>query len=328
MISTDPPYYDNISYADLSDFFYVWMRYSLRTVFPDIFRTILVPKKEELVATPYHFDGDNDVAKEFFESGMFETCRQLNLYAREDIPVTIYYAYKQSSIDENSEVASTGWETMLSAIIRAGFSITGTWPIRTERAARNVSLGANALASSIVLVCRKRDKSAPQITRRNLVNILRKELRPALKQLRDSNIAPVDLAQSSIGPGMAVFSRYRQVLEADGSPMTVRSALQVINEEIDLYFNEQVGEMDSSSRFCVDLYTQNAFNDIKYGDAEILATAKSTSIPMMSSRGMLYAKAGIVHLLERSELPERVDCDEKCVWMLTQQLTQAMTKGG
>lgn len=328
MISTDPPYYDNISYADLSDFFYVWMRYSLRTVFPDIFRTILVPKKEELVATPYHFDGDSDVAKEFFESGMFETCRQLNLYAREDIPVTIYYAYKQSSIDENSEVASTGWETMLSAIIRAGFSITGTWPIRTERAARNVSLGANALASSIVLVCRKRDKSAPQITRRNLVNILRKELRPALKQLRDSNIAPVDLAQSSIGPGMAVFSRYRQVLEADGSPMTVRSALQVINEEIDLYFNEQVGEMDSSSRFCVDLYTQNAFNDIKYGDAEILATAKSTSIPMMSSRGMLYAKAGIVHLLERSELPERVDCDEKCVWMLTQQLTQAMTKGG
>ena len=193
---------------------------------------------------------------------------------------------------------------------------------------RTRGMNSNALASSIVLVCRKRAEDAPQTTRRNLINILRRELRPALKKLQDSNIAPVDLAQSAIGPGMGVFSRFKQVLEADGTPMPVRSALKIINEEIDLYFNEQVGDMDSASRFCVDLYTQSAFNDIKYGEAEILATAKSTSIPMMASHGILYAKGGIVHLLDRDDLPETVDTGESCVWMLTQQLTQAMAKGG
>ena len=217
---------------------------------------------------------------------------------------------------------------MLSAIVNAGFSITGTWPIRTEKPGRSRDNGSNALASSVVLVCRKRPADAPQTTRRNLINALRRELRPALKKLQDSNIAPVDLAQSAIGPGMGVFSRFQRVLEADGTPMSVRSALKIINEEIDLYFNEQVGDMDSASRFCVDLYTQNAFNDIKYGEAEILATAKSTSIPMMASHGMVYAKAGIVHLMDRTELPERVDPSEQCIWMLTQQLTQAMAKGG
>ena len=217
---------------------------------------------------------------------------------------------------------------MLSAIVNAGFSITGTWPIRTEKPGRSRDNGSNALASSVVLVYRKRPADAPQTTRRNLINALRRELRPALKKLQDSNIAPVDLAQSAIGPGMGVFSRFQRVLEADGTPMSVRSALKIINEEIDLYFNEQVGDMDSASRFCVDLYTQNAFNDIKYGEAEILATAKSTSIPMMASHGMVYAKAGIVHLMDRTELPERVDPSEQCIWMLTQQLTQAMAKGG
>ena len=217
---------------------------------------------------------------------------------------------------------------MLNAIINAGFTITGTWPMRTEKPGRTRGNGSNALASSIVLVCRKRPADAPQTTRRNLVNQLRRELRPALKQLQESNIAPVDLTQSAIGPGMGVFSRYKQVLEADGTPMTVRSALKIINEEIDLYFNEQVGDMDSASRFCVDLYTQNAFNDIKYGEAEILATAKSTSIPMMAAHGVLYAKAGIVHLIDRAELTGKVDSSEQCIWMLTQQLTQAMAKGG
>ena len=200
--------------------------------------------------------------------------------------------------------------------------------MRTEMASRSIASGTNALASSIVLVCRKRSEDAPQTTRRNLINILRRELRPALKKLQDSNIAPVDLAQSAIGPGMGVFSRYRRVLEADGSVMTVRSALQVINEEVDLYFNDQVGSMDAASRFCVDLYTQCAYNNIKYGEAEILANAKSTSIPMMASHGVLYAKAGVVHLLERADLPERVDINESNIWLLTQQLTHAMTKGG
>ena len=327
MVSTDPPYYDNIGYADLSDFFYVWLRQSLRDTYPELFSTMLVPKAEELIATPYRHDGSMEEAKDFFEDGMLSACKQVHLYARENIPVTIYYAYKQSDADADG-TASSGWETMLSAIIKAGFSITGTWPMSTERSSRTIGIGTNALASSIVLVCRKRPADAPQATRRNLINLLRRELRPALKQLQDSNIAPVDLAQSAIGPGMGVFSRFQKVLEADGTPMSVRSALKIINEEIDLYFNEQVGDMDSASRFCVDLYTQNAFNNIKYGEAEILATAKSTSIPMMASHGILYAKAGIVHLLDRTELPEQVDSSERCIWMLTQQLTQAMAKGG
>ena len=326
MISTDPPYYDNIGYADLSDFFYVWMRQSLKDTYPELFSTMLVPKAEELIATPYRHDGSVEKAKDFFEDGMLSACKQMYQYAREDIPITIYYAYKQSDSDDMG-TASSGWETMLSAIINAGFSITGTWPMNTECSSRSISQGTNALASSIVLVCRKRPEDAPQTTRRNLVNQLRRELRPALKQLQESNIAPVDLAQSAIGPGMGVFSRYRRVLEADGSVMTVRSALQVINEEVDLYFNEQVGSMDAASRFCVDLYTQCAYNDIKYGEAEILANAKSTSIAMMAAHGILYAKAGIVHLVERSELPEK-DADENNVWMLTQQLTRAMETGG
>ena len=327
MISTDPPYYDNIGYADLSDFFYVWMRQSLKDTYPELFSTMLVPKAEELIATPYRHDGSPEKAKDFFEDGMLSACKQMYLYARENIPVTIYYAYKQSDSDTEG-TASSGWETMLSAIIKAGFTITGTWPMNTECSSRSISQGTNALASSIVLVCRKRPEDAPQTTRRNLINLLRRELRPALKNLQDSNIAPVDLAQSAIGPGMGVFSRFKQVLEADGTPMPVRAALKIINEEIDLYFNEQVGDMDSASRFCVDLYTQNAFNDIKYGEAEILATAKSTSIPMMASHGILYAKSGIVHLLDRDDLPEKVNTRESCVWMLTQQLTQAMAKGG
>ena len=327
MVSTDPPYYDNIGYADLSDFFYVWMRQSLKETYPELFSTMLVPKAEELIVTPYRHEGSVEQAKEFFEDGMLSACKQMYLYAREDIPVTIYYAYKQSDADADG-TASSGWETMLSAVVNAGFTITGTLPVRTESPGRAIAQSTNALASSIVLVCRKRAEDAPQTTRRNLINILRRELRPALKKLQDSNIAPVDLAQSAIGPGMGVFSRFKQVLEADGTPMPVRSALKIINEEIDLYFNEQVGDMDSASRFCVDLYTQNAFNDIKYGEAEILATAKSTSIPMMASHDILYAKGGIVHLLERSELPEKVDSNESCIWMLTQQLTQAMEKGG
>ena len=327
MISTDPPYYDNISYADLSDYFYVWLRQSLKDTYPELFSTMLVPKVEELIATPYRHDGNVEKAKSFFEDGMLSACKQMYRYAREDVPVTIYYAYKQSDTDDRG-TASSGWETMLSAIINAGFSITGTWPMRTERAGRMVSYGTNALASSIVLVCRKRPEDAPQTTRRNLIATLRRELRPALKELQASNIAPVDLAQSAIGPGMGVFSRYRRVLEADGSVMSVHSALQVINEEVDLYFNEKVGSLDAASRFCVDLYTQCAYNNIKYGEAEILANAKSTSIPMMASHGVLYAKAGVVHLMERSELPTAVDSNESTVWLLTQQLTHAMATGG
>lgn len=328
MVSTDPPYYDNIGYADLSDFFYVWMRQSLKDTYPKLFRTMLVPKAEELVATPYRFEGSTEKARDFFEDGMLHTCQQIYQYAREDIPVTIYYAYKQSDTDEDSKTASTGWETMLSAIIRAGFAITGTWPMRTEQTYRAISMGTNALASSIVLVCRKRPADAPQTTRRGFIAELKRELRPALQKLQRSNIAPVDLAQSAIGPGMGVYSRYGRVLEADGSAMTVRSALQIINQELDVYFNDQDGELDANSRFCVDLYIQNAFNNLKFGDADTLARAKNTSVAALAAKGVLSAEKGIVRLLTREELPEKVDTREESIWLLCQQLTRAMETGG
>ena len=328
MVSTDPPYYDNIGYADLSDFFYVWMRQSLKRTYPKLFRTMLVPKAEELVATPYRFDGSVEKARDFFEDGMFRTCCQLYQYTREDVPVTIYYAFKQSETDEDDATASTGWETMLSAIIRAGFSITGTWPMRTEMANRTVASGTNALASSIVLVCRKRAPDAGKCTRREFINALHRELRPALIKLQSANIAPVDLAQSAIGPGIGVFSRYQSVLESDGRPMSVRAALQIINQELDAFYNEQEGELDRDSRFCVELFSQYAFNTIKFGDADILARAKNTSVQALADRGVLAAAKGQVRLLPREETPEAVGRREECVWLLTQQLARAMETGG
>ena len=326
MVSTDPPYYNNIAYADLSDFFYVWLRRSLRSTYPDLFRTMLVPKTEELVANPYRFEGSTEKAQQFFEDGMLATFKLINTYARDDIPVTVYYAYKQSDFDENKITASTGWEAMLSAIIKAGFAITGTWPMRTEMANRTIGIDANALASSIVLVCRKRSDNAPLCTRRDFINALKKGLKPALKKLQQSNIAPVDMAQSAIGPGMGVYSRFSKVLEADGNPMSVRSALQIINQELDLFFTEQDGELDSDSRFCVDLYTQYAFNEMKFGEADVLARAKNTSVEKLAARGVLYAQKGIVRLFGREEIPEKID--REIIWLLTQQLTRAFEKDG
>lgn len=329
MVSTDPPYYDNIGYADLSDFFYVWMRQALKGTYPKLFRTMLVPKAEELVATPYRFDGSKQKAKEFFEDGMYHTCQQLYQYARDDIPVTIYYAYKQSDTDsEKNQTASTGWETMLSSIIKAGFSITGTWPMRTEQTYRAIGMGANALSSSIVLVCRKRPESATGTTRRGFTNELRRELRSALSKLQSSNIAPVDLAQSAIGPGIGVFSKYKQVLEADGTPMTVRTALQIINQELDVFFNEQDGVLDRESRFCVDLFTQYAFNEMKFGEADTLARAKNTSVDTMKAEGILHAEKGVVRLHTREEIPMEKHMQKRSTWLLMQQLTHALeTKG-
>lgn len=330
VVSTDPPYYDNIGYADLSDFFYVWLRQSLRRTYPRLFSTMLVPKHEELVATPYRESRGKDGARDFFEEGMFSTFKQICKYACDDVPVTIYYAFKQSETESTNDVestASTGWETMLSAIIHAGFSITGTWPIRTEMGSRMIASGTNALASSIVLVCRKRPEDAPMGTRRDFVMALKRELGPALDKLRSSNIAPVDLAQSAIGPGIGVYSRYSQVLEADGSPMTVRAALQLINQEVDAYFSDQDGELDRESRFCVDLYTQKAFDTIKFGEADVLARAKNVSIEGLAAQGLLASVKGSVHLLDRSEISEHVDFKAP-TWLTTQQLTRALEEGG
>lgn len=330
-ISTDPPYYDNIGYADLSDYFYVWMRQALKSTYPKLFRTMLVPKADELIATPYRHDGNTEKAKAFFEDGMFKTCCQLNKYACDTIPVTIYYAFKQSEneTDEKAgeKTASSGWETMLSAIIKSGFTITGTWPMRTELTTA-LKGSVNALASSIVLVCRKRDETAGSATRREFINALHREMRPALEKLQSANIAPVDLAQSAIGPGIGVFSRYKSVLEADGKPMSVRAALQIINQELDAFYNEQEGELDRESRFCVELFSQYAFNNIKFGDADILARAKNTSVQALAEHGVLMAAKGQVRLKTRDELPESVDTHESCTWLLTQQLARAMEVGG
>jgi putative DNA methylase len=328
MVSTDPPYYDNIGYADLSDFFYIWLRKNLRNSFPELFHTMLVPKTEELVATPYRFEGSRDKAYKFFENGMLKTFSQINTYVLDDIPTTVYYAYKQNEDDKNDNTVSTGWETMLSAIIQTGFTITGTWPMRSEQAYRAISMNTNALASSIVLVCRKRLKDAPVCTRRDFINTLKRELKPALHKLQASNIAPVDLAQSAIGPGMGVYSRFTKVLEADGTHMSVRSALQIINQELDSYFTEQDSELDRDSRFCVDLFSQYAFNDIKFGEADVLARAKNTSVERLAVHGILYAQKGVVRLLSREDIPLKVDRDEQIIWLLTQQLTRAMEKDG
>lgn len=330
LVSTDPPYYDNIGYADLSDFFYVWLRQSLRHTYPKLFSTMLVPKHEELVATPYREDRGKEGARNFFEEGMFSTFKQVNKYVREDVPVTIYYAFKQSETETKNDVestASTGWETMLSAIIRAGFSITGTWPMRTEMVNRNIASGTNALASSIVLVCRKRPMDAPTGTRRDFVIALKRELKIALDELRSSNIAPVDLAQSAIGPGMGVYSRFSQVLEANGNPMTVRDALQIINQEVDAYFSDQDGELDRESRFCVDLYAQKAFDTISFGEADVLARAKNVSIQGLDAKGLLVASKGIVHLLDRNEVSAELSFASP-MWLVTQQLTRALDDGG
>jgi putative DNA methylase len=288
---------------------------------------MLIPKSEELIAAVYRFGGNKAKAYQFFEDGMLQTFKQIYIYSCEDVPVTVYYAYKQSE-DEGENTSSTGWETMLSAIIQAGFSITGTWPVRTELSNRMISMNTNALASSIVLVCRKRSSDVPVCTRRDFINTLKRELKPALQKLQASNIAPVDLAQSAIGPGMGVYSRFSKVIEADGTPMSVRSALQIINQELDLYFSEQDSELDRDSLFCVNLYSQCAFNEIKFGEADVLARAKGTSVEGLAKQGILYAQKGVVRLLSREEIPEKVDRDEQIIWLLTQQLTYTMKKDG
>jgi putative DNA methylase len=328
MISTDPPYYDNISYSVISDYFYIWLRQIVKKIYPDIFQTILTPKDEELVASQYRFGGNVEKAQKFFEDGMLSAFKMINLYAREDIPVTVYYAFKQNEYEDDGKKASSGWETMLSAIIQAGFAITGTWPIRTEMPNRSLGLSANALASSIVLVCRKRIDDAPISTRRDFINALKRELKPALTKLQNSNIAPVDLAQSAIGPGMSVYSQFSKVLDADGAEMSVRAALQIINQELDLYFTDQDGELDLDSRFCFELYAQYGLGEFKYGEAEILARAKNTSVDKLVNRGIIFAQKGIARLLTREEIKGEVNHQENIIWLLAQQLTRVLEKDG
>ena len=302
IVSTDPPYYDNIGYADLSDFFYVWLRRSMKPVFPELFSTLAVPKAEELVATPYRHGG-KDAAETFFLDGMTQALRRLVDHTHPGFPVTIYYAFKQLETKADSGTASTGWETFLDAVIRSGFTITGTWPMRTERGARSISIGVNALASSVVLVCRRRPADAPNATRRECVTALRAELPPALNLLQTGNIAPVDLAQAAIGPGMAVYTRYAKVLDAAGNPMSVREALALINQILDEVLAEQEGDFDADSRWALEWFDQHGFAEGAYGDAEILSKAKNTAVAGMVEAGILKSRAGKVQLLRPAELP-------------------------
>ncbi|MGI0485499.1 DUF1156 domain-containing protein [Pantanalinema rosaneae CENA516] len=307
LVSTDPPYYDAVPYADLSDFFYVWLRHSLSNVFPKLFSTLLVPKQEELVAEPFRHGGQ-EKAQRFFETGLHKVFSKVRTSSSSDYPFTVYYAFKQAETDSESDknsnaaVASTGWETMLGGLIESGFAITGTWPMRTEKPGRLRDIGSNALASSIVLVCRPRPIDALKITRRQFLTELKRELPRALKTLQQGNVAPVDLAQASIGPGMAVFSQYAAVLENDGSPMRVRTALQLINQILDEFLTEQEGEFDGDTRWALTWFEQYQFEPGQYGDAETLSKAKNTSVQGMVDAGILEAKGGKVRLLKRSEL--------------------------
>lgn len=316
IVSTDPPYYDNIGYADLSDFFYVWLRQSIKNLYPSLFATALTPKAQELIASPYRHDGDKQKAQEFFEIGLGKAFARMHEAHAADFPLTVYYAFKQSETDddddaddggESQQTASTGWETMLAGLIRSGFSITGTWPMRTERTARSVGLGTNALASSIILVCRPRHSEASLATRKDFVNALRQELPEALKNLQHGNIAPVDLAQSAIGPGMAVFTRYAKVIESDGSPMTVRTALGIINQVLDEVLAEQEGDFDADTRWALAWFDQFGVDEGQFGIAETLSKAKNTAVNALVEAGIVKSKAGKVRLLRRDELPDGWD---------------------
>jgi putative DNA methylase len=342
LFSTDPPYYDNVPYADLSDFFYVWLRRSLSATYPELLGTLLVPKTEELVADPFRHGGKSE-ARSFFERGMGRVLEKMRNACDPRFPATIFYAFKQAEddeADEDDEIAgdvtdlpsraSTGWETFLQGLADAGWQIDGTWPMRTERGVRTRSLGSNALASSIVLVCRPRPKDAGVASRRDFLAALKRELPEALRNLQKGNIAPVDLAQAAIGPGMAVFSRYARVLETDGSPMGVRTALSLINQSLDEVLAEQEGEFDADTRWALAWFDQYGFTEGAYGQAETLSTAKNTSVSGMVEAGILAAKGGKVRLLKKEELPadwDPVDDARLTIWESTHHLIRALDQG-
>jgi putative DNA methylase len=330
VVSTDPPYYDNIGYGDLSDFFYVWLRRSLRTVFPSLFDTVAVPKAEELIAAPYRH-GNKDKAEAFFLDGMTQAMRRLAQQAHPAFPVTIYYAFKQAETESAEGTASTGWETFLDAVIQARLGLSGTWPVRTELGNRMIGSGTNALASSIVLVCRNREASGSVATRREFVTALKAELPAALDNLQRGNIAPVDLAQASIGPGMAIYTRYAKVLDAEGKPLSVREALALINQTLDEALTEQEGDFDADSRWALAWFEQHGFSEGEFGVADVLARAKVTAVEGLVDAGIVKAGRGKVRLLKPSELATGWDpsTDTRLsAWESVHQLIRALESGG
>lgn len=329
LVSTDPPYYDNIGYADLSDFFYVWLRRSMQCEFPEMFATLAVPKAEELVAAPYRHGG-REKAEEFFLSGMTRAMHRLADQAHEGFPITIYYAFKQSETEGDEGTSSTGWETFLDAVSRSGFALSGTWPMRTERGSRSIGIGTNALASSIVLVCRRKSLHAPTTTRRDFISVLKGELPHALGRLQSGNIAPVDLAQAAIGPGMAIFTRYSRVLDASGEPLSVREALRLINQTLDEVLAEQEGDFDSDTRWALAWFEQSGFSEGDFGVADTLSKAKNTSVDGMEESGILISGRGKVRLKKPNELPAdwNPDNDRRLtVWETVHHLIRALGSG-
>lgn len=330
VVSTDPPYYDNITYADLSDFFYIWLRRSLPTVFPDLFATLTVPKTEELVATPYRHGGQAN-ADAFFLDGMTRALHCLAEEAHAAFPRTIYYAFKQSETEDKSGSLRTGWETFLEAVIRAGFAISGTWPVRTELPNKVVGLNANMLASSIVLVCTPLSADAPATSRRDFAAALKAELPLALRELQRENIAPVDLAQASIGPGMAIYTRFSRVEEAAGGHLPVRDALALINNALDESLAEQEGDFDPDTRWAVAWFEHAGFAQGEFGVAETLSKAKNTSVDGMAEAGIIESGRRKVRLLRPVELPGDWDPARDTrltAWEMTHQLIRLLESGG
>lgn len=329
-VSTDPPYYDNIGYADLSDFFYVWLRRSLGSIYSDVTATMLTPKAEELVATPYRFGGSKKKAEEHFERGFVRTFTRIREQHAPGIPVTIFYAFKQAESDD-AGTASTGWETMLNGLMEAGLMVTATWPMRTERSGRSIGIGTNALASSIVLACRPRPTTAEATNRRGFLAALKAELPDALRKLQQGSVAPVDLAQAAIGPGMAVYTRYSQVLEADGSAMTVRTALALINQVLDETLSEQEGDFDADTRFCVKWFSQYAWDEADSGTADTLSRATNTSIEGLQRGGIFRAVGGKARLFGPADLSDSWDPatdDRVSVWEVALRVAKALSEKG
>lgn len=329
VISCDPPYYDNIGYADLSDFFYCWMKPNIQKVYPEIFSVLATPKAEELVATPYRHGG-REAAERFFLEGMSRAIANMAAQSSDAFPATIYYAFKQSEIDQEG-ISSTGWATFLQAVVEAGYAVVGTWPMRTEMANRMIASGTNALANSVVLVCRKKEATAETITRAEFIRALKRELPPAISELQAANIAPADMPQSAIGPGMGVFSRYKAVLESDDNPMSVKTALQLINKELDEYLGGIQGEFDADTRFAITWFEQHGNGKGDYGVADNLARARGIAVESVKHAGIVDSAAGKVRILARDELDEDWDPEDDrhlTVWECLQHLVRLHEKDG
>lgn len=329
VISTDPPYYDNIGYADLSDFFFCWMKPLLKEYYPELFGVLATPKADELVATPYRHGG-RDSAEAFFLEGMSKAIANMAKNSSNEYPAAIYYAFKQSEVNQEG-ISSTGWATFLQAVVEAGYAVVGTWPMRTEMANRMVASGTNALANSVVLVCRQRSTTAEAISRAEFIRALKRELPPAIAELQAVSIAPADMPQSAIGPGMGVFSRYQAVLESDDSPMSVKAALQLINRELDEYLGGIQGEFDADTRFAITWFEQHGTKTGEYGSANSIAQARGISVESVKHAGIVESSAGKVRILARDELDADWDPTgdgHLTVWECCQHLIRALETEG